>query len=167
MWMGISRVLKSRCRSLRLPGLNEKIERLQVRAITAWRVASFWRKQVELYGEVKATEFYKSKGLNHLETKSVQWEGLQLSREPTEIEKLCVKSVAQAQESSKEAIGNILGAMRTELITQGLKAIKKLDPSDYHALVLTVSKKDSSTLRSQVDEVFIRGANLVSRELAK
>src|ERR1051326_506349 len=121
--------------------LQEKVLNLKLNAALAVKHANGWQRLIDLYGESKATEFYKHLGLNHLEKKSVEWEGLQLSREPKEYEKIAVKGVAQAQESAKESINKILLTLRTELITDGLKGIKKLKPASYHELTLQASSK--------------------------
>lgn len=148
-----------------LLSLNEKITRLETEAVTAQRLASFWRKQIDTYGETKATAFYTSLGLNHLETKSVEWEGLMLSREPNEAEKRCVKSIAQAQEASQQSVTNILLKLRDVLVDAGVKAVAKLKPSEYHLLVLKTPKENRSSLRTELESVFMRGKELVAAEL--
>src|ERR1051326_9476611 len=85
-------------------------------ALVAARHASFWQKAIDEHGEEKATRFYTHLGLNHLEKKSYEWEGLTLSREPKEHEKIAVKGIHGAQESAKESIGKILLNLREELI---------------------------------------------------
>jgi hypothetical protein len=146
--------------------LQQKILKLKLDALVAARHASFWQKAIDEHGEVKATAFYTHLGLNHLETKSgVEWEGLTLSREPKEHEKIAVKGVAQAQESSQEAIGKILLALREELITDGLSSIKKLKPQNLHELVLSPSKESYSDLRDRLIKVHRRGRLLVIDEL--
>lgn len=147
--------------------LQEKIHTLNLRAALAARHAAFWQKCITEHGEEKATAFYSHLGLNHLEKKSFEWEGLQLSREPKEHEKICVKGIANAQESSKEAIGKILLALREELISDGLKGIKKLEPATYHELTLQASKESRSGLRDRLVKVHKQGRLLVAAELGR
>lgn len=147
--------------------LSEKISQLETDVITAKRLADFWRRQIEAYGEAKATAFYRHLGLNHLEAKSVNWDGLTLSREPSEVEKLCVKSIAQAQEAGKESLLTILLKARTALIDEALKAIKELKPANFHKLILPMPDEYHDELRGQLDKVFDRGRELVMVELAK
>lgn len=146
--------------------LSDKVSRLETDAVTASRLAEFWRKQIEVYGEVKATAFYKSLGLNHLETKSVSWEGMTLSREPTEVEKLCIKSISQAQDAGKSSLAKILLQARSDLIAEALTAIKKLTPATYHELILTMPDKYHAEVRDQLAKVFVKGRKLVATELA-
>lgn len=147
--------------------LQEKTLHLQLTAVLAARHAAFWNKMIAEHGEEKATAFYCSLGLNHLEKKSYEWEGLTLSREPKEHEKLCLKSIADAQEAGKESVGKILLESRTELIESGMIQIRKLSPSTYHELVLTVSKELNEQLREQLTKIFNKGRRLVSQELGK
>lgn len=145
--------------------LENKVVQLEQDVVTAQRIASFWRKQIDLYGEPKAEAFYRSLGLNHLETKSIEWEGLKLSREPNEVEKSCVKGIAQAQESGKESIAKVLLSARLSLIDSALSAIKKLTPATYHELILTMPEKFHDELREQLIKIFGKGKLLVAREL--
>lgn len=145
--------------------LQEKVLSLKLNAALAVKHANGWQRLIDLYGEHKATEFYKHLGLNHLETKSIEWEGLKLSREPKEHEKLCIKGIAGAQESSKEAIGKILLSAREELISDGLKGIKKLDPASYHELILSIPAEARSDLRDRLVKVHKQGRMLVAAEL--
>ena len=147
--------------------LQEKVLNLKLNAAIAVRHANGWQKLIDLYGEQKATEFYTHLGLNHLEKKSIDWEGLKLSREPKEHEKLAVKGIHNAQESSKEAIRKILLSLREELISDGLKGIKKLKPASYHELTLQASSAIRIDLRDRLIKVHRQGRNLVAAELGK
>lgn len=147
--------------------LTEKVNGLKTGAEVGLRLASFWEKQIATHGEAKATAFYKSLGLNHLETKGFEWEGLKLSREPKEHEKLCVKGIANAQETAKEQIGKVLLSLRTELIAQGVEAIQNLAPKDYHTLILEVPEGSKADLKSRLEKVYRQGRKLVASELGK
>lgn len=147
--------------------LTDKVLRLNADAVTAKRLAEFWQKQIDLYGESKATAFYKHLGLNHLETKSVEWEGLKLSREPSEIEKLCIKSIAQAQDAGKASVVDILLDARAALIEDALSKIKKLSAATYHKLILAVPEYISDDLREELNQIFSQGRSLVASELSK
>jgi hypothetical protein len=92
---------------------------------------------------------------------------LKLSREPKEHEKLAVKGVHSAQESAKESIGKILLDLRTDLISDGLKGIKKLTPATYHELTLQASSDSRLSLRDRLIKVHRQGRMLVAAELGK
>lgn len=146
--------------------LQGKVLSLKLQAAIASRHALFWEKQIAQHGESKATAFYSHLGLNHLEKKSVEWEGLTLSREPKDHEKLCIKGIHAAQESSKERVTKILLEARTELIADGLKRIKKLPVAKYHELTLSVSTENRAGLRDQLVKVYQKGRRLLDSELA-
>lgn len=146
-------------------GLPDKVTELKHGAYSGLRLAQFWEKQIATHGEEKATAFYKHLGLNHLETKGYEWEGLTLSREPKEHEKLCVKGIANAQETAKEQIGKVLLSLRTGLIAQGVGIVKKLSPKDYHTLVLEVPEETRKDLRARVGDAYRHGRKLVAQEL--
>lgn len=150
-----------------MPTLAEKTLRLRSDGVAAIRVADFWHSQIERHGETKAEEFYLSLGHNHIERKSTEFDGLTLRREPRETEKVAVKGVSQAQESSKDSIGKILLELRTELISDGLKGIKKLDPPSYHELTLQASPDSRTSLRDRLILVHKQGRKLVAQELSK
>lgn len=147
--------------------LTEKVKQLQASAALAARQAAFWEKTIRDHGERKAEAFYLHLGLNHIERKGVEWEGLTLSREPKEHEKTAVKGIATAQESAKESIGKILLTLRTELIEDGLKGIKKLTPATYHELILQASSESRESLRDRLIKVHRQGRLLVAAELGK
>lgn len=147
--------------------LQTKVLNLKLEAALAVKHAQGWQRLIDLYGEEKATAFYTHLGLNHLQKKSVEWEGLTLSREPKEHEKIAVKGIANAQESAKESIGKVLLTLRTELIEDGLKGIKKLKPATYHELTLQASSESRSDLRGRLVKVHRKGQLLVARELSR
>lgn len=145
--------------------LPDKIAQLKSGATTALTVAEFWESAIATHGEAKATAFYKSLGLNHLETKGVDWEGLKLSREPNEVEKLCIKSIATAQDAGKASVVSVLMDARKVLIEDALGKTKKLTAATYHKLILTVPEYISDDLREELKQIFIKGRDLVAIEL--
>jgi hypothetical protein len=147
--------------------LQQKIIRLRMDALVAARHAQFWQHAIDVHGSDKATAFYTHLGLNHLERKSFDYDGLTLSREPKEHEKVAVKGVAQAQESAKESIGKVLLDLRAELITDGLKRISKVKPADYHELVLQVPEATRTDLSKQLVKAHRQGRMLVAAELGQ
>lgn len=147
--------------------LTEKVKQLKTNGVAGIRVALQWEKMIHEHGEDKATAFYTSLGLNHLEKKSIEWEGLTLSREPTEAEKRCVKGIAGAQETSKEQISRILLSLRKELISDGLNGIEQLNAATYHTLILNTPAEFRLRLRDRLIKVYRQGRSLVAGELGK
>jgi hypothetical protein len=147
--------------------LQRKILDLKLQAAIAAKHVQFWQGAIDTHGEEKATAFYTHLGLNHLEKKSFEWEGLKLSREPKEHEKIAVKGIHNAQESAKESIGKILLDLREQLIADGVKRIKKLKPATYHELILQASKESQAELRKRLIDVHRQGQLLVAQELGR
>lgn len=145
--------------------LTEKLNLLRASGLSAIRVAECWQKQIEKHGESKVEAFYKHIGLNHIESKGIQWEGLTLSRQPTEAEKLQVKSVAAAQESAKERLANLLLSTRNVLIKDALAQLGQLSPKSYHELVVTVPDEDRRLLREAVMQTFNDGKLTIAAQV--
>lgn len=145
--------------------LTEKLNLLRASGLSAIRVADGWLKQVDKHGEQKVEAFYRHIGLNHIERKGIEWEGLTLSREPKDAEKIAVKGIAQAQDLSKELLIKVLNETRRELLSDGLQGIVKYSPANYHALILQVSSESRTRLRDRLMEVYKQGRILVQTEL--
>jgi len=147
--------------------LQRKILDLKLQAALAAKHANFWQRAIDTHGEDRATAFYVSLGLNHLEQKSFEWEGLKLSREPKDHEKIAVKGIHNAQESGKEIIGKTLHVARAELIVMGVSALKRLKPANYHELTLHVSDATRDDLRDELIKLHKQGRMLVAAELSR
>lgn len=147
--------------------LQEKVLQLKLEAATAARLAMFWDRQIKSHGEQKAEAFYTHLGLNHIEKKGFEWEGLTLSREPTEAEKRCVKGIAETQETAKEKVTNLLVELRAEMITVGIDNLQILTPATYHTLILTPSEQARLVLREQLSGIYKQGRSLVAAELRR
>jgi hypothetical protein len=146
--------------------LRDKVQELKDNAGAGLRVAEFWQAKIDSVGEDKATAFYKHLGLNHLEVKSFEFDGLILTREPTAAEKLCVKSVHTAQETGKVKVKKVLAGVSTALLAQAVKKIKKLKPADYHSLVLDIPKADVVELTAVLDSIYLAGRTQMAGEIA-
>ena len=147
--------------------LQKKVLDLKLNAALAARHAQFWQNAIDTQGEEKATAFYKHLGLNHLEEKQFAWEGLSLSRFPRQHEMMAVKGISTAQDNAKQQVEFILLKLRSELISDGLKGIKVLSPTDYHALTLRASADIRTRLRDRLITVHRQGRMLVASELGK
>lgn len=146
------------------------IPALEHKARVTQSLISFFARQIDEHGEAKACAIVKALSKRHLhlvESKSVEWEGLTLSRQPSEIEQICVKDISDSQDDGKAKITKILLDARAKLNKEAIAALEDMKPADYHALVLTPPKSARKLLRTQLEEVYARGRELVSAELAK
>lgn len=146
--------------------LPDKLSQLKLAAYRASRLADFWQRQLDQHGEVKATEFYQHLGLNHVEVKSVDFDGLTLRRQPRPSEALAVKGVAQAQDSARDRLAMLLGQVRAALIDEGLREIAGLQPANYHMLVLDGASDYRSDLARQLVATYNAARLLVVSELS-
>lgn len=147
--------------------LISKISRLKLNAYAAHRTITFWEQQIALHGEAKATEFYQHLGLNHVEMKQVDFDGLSLRRQPRASEAIAVKGVAQAQDSARDRLVTLLGKVRTALIDEGLREIVALKPANYHALILDTATDYRDDLQRQLIVTYNDARLLVARELGQ
>lgn len=144
--------------------LQRKLLDLKLQAALAVRHAQGWQRLIDLYGEDRATAFYQHLGLNHLPAKSVEWEGLQLSREPKPHEALQVKAIAAAQDSAKERLTNLLLVIRNSLTDDALAKLARLSAANYHKLIVTVSASDYDHLHDAVTTTFNDGRLLIAAQ---
>lgn len=146
------------------------IPALEHKARVTNSLIKFFARQIDEHGEAKACAIVKALSKRHLhlvESKSVEWEGLILSRQPSEIEQICVKDISDSQDDGKVKITKILLDARAKLNKEAIAALEDMKPADYHALVLTPPKSARKLLRAQLETVYARGRELVSDELAK
>ena len=106
----------------------------------------------------------KPKKSKHLH-KSIQWEGLELYREPTDLEKACIKAIAETLDQGKATMVSALTEMRKSLIDQASTEILKLEPADYHLLALHATKQQKDQIQGLVDAAYKKGRRLVKQEL--
>lgn len=146
--------------------LQTKILNLKLEAALALRHANGWQKLIDRYGEERATAFYTHLGLNHLPKKSIEYEGLTLHREPTDLEKrINLKAISDAFVQGEQQLVNQLLVLRDRLISDAGKGIIKLSPADYHTLVLDPPKQATEGLKQTLEEIYSRGRELVLDEL--
>lgn len=145
--------------------LQEKVLQLRLEAAAAKRLADWYDTAIVTHGIARVEHFYtKQLGLNHIERK-VEWEGLQLRRQPRSTEQLAVKGVAVAQNEAQGHLSAILLDLRALLVRDGLQAIVALEPADYHKLVLDADDAHRLRLRKQLLTVYRQGRSLVAIEL--
>lgn len=144
------------------------IAALEHKARVTESLIQFFARQIDEHGTEKACAILKLLSKRHLrlvESKSVEWEGLTLSRQPNEIEQRCVKAIAESQDDGKAKITKILLDARVKLNKEAIAALEDMQPANYHALVLTPPKSARKLLRSQLDSIYLRGRTLVAEEL--
>jgi HK97 family phage portal protein len=98
--------------------------------------------------------------------KAFDYEGLQLSREPNEREKLAVKAIAGAQEASKKRVAALLLEARYQMVDACVEGLQKFDPANYHTITVGVSEKMTTRLAGYLKGIYSVGRTQVRGELA-
>lgn len=97
--------------------------------------------------------------------RSFEWQGLTLSRQPTELEQRVLKPIAKAQESGREKVARLLLTAREALIEEAVMELQGLSSAEYHTLVLAAPAKTVKDVRKALDAVYADGRALVNEEL--
>jgi HK97 family phage portal protein len=98
--------------------------------------------------------------------KSYDFDGLTLSRKPTEVEKLIgLKSLVSDLESQTENINKSLLNFREKLIKQAVQSVKDLDDTSIHTLTLERNEKLSAKIYESLTDAFEQGRSQIVREI--
>lgn len=101
-------------------------------------------------------------------TKTFDYDGLTLSREPNEVEKkIDLKAIATAATEGGERVKRVLTGLRKNLIEQAVDMLSDADPAKLHAVVLTPNPKTYKDLRKELDGMYKRGRVQVDQEAYK
>jgi HK97 family phage portal protein len=101
----------------------------------------------------------------HFFTKSVDWNGLTLRRQPTELEARMLKALDDAYQQGKTSMEGTLLALRSHYIDQMAEELGDLDPSAYYLATVNTTDKDRGTIYALLSALFLRGAGLIVEEL--
>lgn len=100
-----------------------------------------------------------------LKKKSLEWEGMELSREPTELEAPIIKAIAASMDVGKQSLEGVLMTLREELILEATKDLEALEPDNYHALVLGANPTTENRVKVLLEASYRKGRDLVRSEL--
>lgn len=101
------------------------------------------------------------------ESKAFQYEGLDLRREPTELEKKAdLRQVAKTMDTGAAKLEKVLLRFRDQMIEAAVADLIELEPGEYHTLAITVTAAQTKQVRQLLGDIFERGRETVARELA-
>ena len=106
----------------------------------------------------------KSSGIV-LSTKSIEWDGLTLRRQPTELEARMIKQIDEAYQSGKLSMNGQLLAIRGKYVSQIVDELDGLDPEDYYTATVKPDNADRQAVIAILAAIFLRGARLIVEEL--
>jgi len=96
----------------------------------------------------------------------IEYEGLQLRREPDQLEKLCdLKSMVNEQELNEERVQKILKRFRVLLIDQAVTKMQYRKAANAHMVVLESDPKTQKELAKAIRNSYATGQNQVAREI--
>lgn len=128
----------------------------------------YFEDELELEGAEETELVEGEMGLPRLQTKSVQWEGLTLRREPTDLEKLCLKAIDDAMRNGQVTLDSFLSDLRqrwfAELAAE-YDSGELDDPTDLQDAVPTIEDRDLTGLLALLTNLAGEGAALIVTEL--
>lgn len=99
-------------------------------------------------------------------TKSVDYNGLTLGREPRGVELVIdLKKIVDDYESEKSRVIGILSRFRVKLIEQAVTALDAMEPKDAHTLTLTPDAKIRKDLIKALDAAYKTGHGQIIAEI--
>lgn len=100
------------------------------------------------------------------EKKTFEFDGLELSREPNEIEKLIdLKSLVSDLETQSESLESSLLKYRDVLINQAVSLAKDLDEKNIFTLTLDRNEKAAKVVKKSLNEAYGKGRAQIVREI--
>ena len=93
------------------------------------------------------------------------WNGIPVSRMPTELEARAIKSIDDEFNNGVITLSALLLALRERYIEQLAQEIGTTDPEDYARIVLEPTEDDRARIEALLLLLFGRGANLITQEL--
>jgi HK97 family phage portal protein len=93
------------------------------------------------------------------------WNGIPVSRMPTELEARAIKSIDDEFNNGVITLSALLLALRERYIEQLAQEIGSTDPEDYARIVLEPTEDDRARIEALLLLLFGRGANLITQEL--
>lgn len=100
------------------------------------------------------------------EKQTYDHDGMQLWRQPTAIEmQIDLKAIKQAFDDGEQTLTDQIETLRKKLIDDAVNGIIKLEPAEYHTLVVDASKADKKKLRDELQQIYDKGRQLVVNEL--
>lgn len=97
--------------------------------------------------------------------KSVEWEGMMLRREPTDLEKLCIKGIDQEQEKGADSLEAVMLGIRARMVDDAIAALDGLNEADLHTLTVAPTEDDHGMVVALLLGLFLSGAALIVSEL--
>jgi hypothetical protein len=100
------------------------------------------------------------------EVKAYSFEGLDLRREPTDIErKAGLPSIVRAMDAGAGRLKKALLGIREAMIADAVADLQQIDEGDEHTLALEITAAHLTRVRASLEDSFGKGRDTVSRSL--
>lgn len=100
--------------------------------------------------------------------KAVEWNGMILRREPSDLEKLIdIKAIAETMAKGERDVSTYLLGLRDRWISELADELDDLDPAEFPAVTAKPTERDRSLLTDLLRGLFVAGAALVVGELSR
>lgn len=101
----------------------------------------------------------------HLKLKGIDWNGITLRRQPTELEARMLKQLDDAYQQGKVSMEGALLALRGKYLDEIIDTLDGLDPAEYYAATVSPSDRDRTLVFGLLSALFLRGASLIIEEI--
>jgi len=101
-------------------------------------------------------------------SKAVEWGGMTLRREPSDLEKLIdIKAIAETMAKGERDVSTYLLGLRDRWISELADELDDLDPAEFPAVTAKPTERDRSLLTDLLRGLFVAGAVLVVGEVLR
>ena len=100
-----------------------------------------------------------------LSSKSYDWQGMTLRRQPTEIEARIIKQIDEAYQAGKLSMEGRLTALRSKYVEQIIDELADMPEDEYYTATVSPTAADRTALVAVLSAIFLRGARLIVDEL--
>jgi len=102
---------------------------------------------------------------HNISLKGIDWNGLTLRRQPTELEARMLKQLDDAYQQGKVSMEGALLALRGKYLDEIIDTLDSLDPAEYYAATVSPSDRDRTLVFGLLSALFLRGASLIIEEI--
>jgi len=116
-------------------------------------------------GLAEGDQAKRSSGPDHPFFKSIEWDGMILRRQPTEIEARIIKQIDAEYQAGKLSMESRLTALRSKYVSQIVDELADLPEDEYYTATVSPTAADRTALVAVLSAIFLRGARLIVEEL--
>lgn len=116
-------------------------------------------------GPAEGEQAKRSSGSALPRFKSIEWDGMILRRQPTELEARMIKQIDAEYQTGKVSMEGRLTALRSKYVSQIVDELSDLSEDEYYTATVSPTEADRVALVATLSAIFLRGARLIVEEL--